>query len=35
MMWGGIKYFGAMHLSWLSIGFLLQIFGGAAATRQE
>lgn len=32
MMWGGNKYPGALHLSPLSIGFLLQIFGGSAAT---
>jgi hypothetical protein len=31
-MWGGNKYPGALHLSLLSIGFLLQIFGGSAAT---
>jgi hypothetical protein len=34
MMRDGNKYFGALHLSQLSIGFLLQIFGGSAALDQ-
>jgi len=35
MMCDGNNNFGALHLSLLSIGFLLQIFGGSAATFQN